>query len=59
MQSSICGGLSSTSAIFIMHPVDVVKTRLQFQSEMKSTTGGKHTTKAYRSILGSIFQIYK
>jgi len=55
MDSFLCGGISSMTAICFLHPVDVVKTRLQFQGELAKTSN----VKTYNSILGSIAAIFR
>lgn len=39
MESFICAGAAAISSICVMHPVDVVKTRLQLQGENASHSG--------------------
>ena len=39
----MCGGAAAISSICVMHPVDVIKTRMQLQGEAAS-----HSSSAYR-----------
>jgi len=51
MEDFLAGGSAALMAITIMHPVDVVKTRLQLQGELGSSGG------AYRGVFGSLLSI--
>lgn len=55
MDEFVLGGMSAIAAISCMHPVDVVKTRLQFQGERGAigSTGGKQ----YRGVFSSLLSI--
>lgn len=54
MESFLCGGLASTTAICLTYPIDVVKTRFQFQGELTRNLGKK-----YNSVLGSVALIFR
>eukprot|EP00667_Euglena_gracilis_P015330 EG_transcript_15958 len=51
MDNFLCAGIAAAGAICIMNPVDVVKTRLQFQGELG------HQSRVYGGVLQSLAQI--
>eukprot|EP00668_Euglena_longa_P041223 GGOE01054263.1.p1 GENE.GGOE01054263.1~~GGOE01054263.1.p1 ORF type:complete len:317 (-),score=79.05 GGOE01054263.1:170-1081(-) len=51
MDNFLCAGFAAAGAICIMNPVDVVKTRLQFQGELG------HQSRVYSGVLQSLAQI--
>lgn len=51
MENFLCAGFAAATAICVMNPVDVVKTRLQFQGELG------HRPKVYAGILSSLLHI--
>ncbi|KNC87458.1 hypothetical protein SARC_00440 [Sphaeroforma arctica JP610] len=54
MENFLYGAASAVSAICIVHPIDVVKTRLQLQGEMAS-----HSAKQYTGITSSLINVAK
>jgi len=51
----ILGGSAAACAISVMHPIDVLKTRLQMQGEAASHS----SSNSYRGIVSSLIQIFK
>mmetsp|Transcript_7191 Transcript_7191/g.8224 ORF Transcript_7191/g.8224 Transcript_7191/m.8224 type:complete len:311 (+) Transcript_7191:174-1106(+) len=65
MEDFLCGGAASIAAISCTHPMDVVKTKLQFQGEQLKENGKGINSlkpkqgKAYNGILSSLTSIWK